>query len=139
MRTATPILLLAVIALGCAGSPQQQEALAGAEATATKPPLPYPRLDSDLNAVLASDRPLATASERGFRVTDDRLQVTITAVADRAGEVSVWLEERGALKVASAGDQVQADVDLELLRQLDRHPAVLAVRQPSVVRDPKLH
>ena len=101
---------------------------------------PYPRLDGALNAVLTSDRPLETAVERGLRVQEERIQVTISTAAPlRVESLSGWLSEQGAHNLSSAGGEVQADVSVELLRALAERDEVLSVRRPAAIRDPALH
>ena len=125
MRSTALVLVLVLVAvvLSCSaaprgGPPQGGEAPA-AEVAAAKPPPRYARLDDALNAVLASERPLDVAAERGIRVREGRLQVSIVAVPERLEELKSWLDERGARNVSSAFGEVQAEVTVELLRALD--------------------
>jgi hypothetical protein len=104
-----------------------------------KPTPPYPRLDGALNAVLASERPLETAVERGLRVQEERIQVTISTAPQRVASLSGWLSEQGAHNVSSAGGEVQADVSVEVLRALAGRDEVMSVRRPAAIRDPGLH
>jgi hypothetical protein len=142
MRSTTVVLLLASVALSCADAPRTGSSPGAqpptADAVATKPAQRYARLDDALNAVASSERPFEVAAERGLRVRDGRIQVSILTEPARLGSLEAWLAERGASNLASAGDVVQAEVSVELLRALDRQPAVRAVRRPSVIHDPRL-
>jgi len=104
-----------------------------------KPTPPYPRLDGVLNAVLASDRPLETADERGLRVQEERIQVTISTAPQGVEVLTVWLSEQGARNLSSADGEVQADVSVEVLRALAGREEVRSVRRPTAIRDPGLH
>jgi hypothetical protein len=142
MRSTSVLLMLASVLLSCSAAPRSApphggQAPAGEDAAA-KPPPRYARLDSALNAVLESERPLEVAAERGIRVREGHLQVTIVAVPDQVGELKSWLEVHGARNVSAASAEVQAEVTVDLLRALDRQPAVRAVRKPSAIRDPRL-
>ena len=160
MRGIAILATLAIVTLSCAGTPPIEEqptvvpseeaptaapveepattVPAGDVPTAAKAPPAFPKLDRTLNAVLASSSPLDTATDKGCRVLDERIQVTIVTDADQVAEVQTWLEESDAQQVSSSGDELQAHVSIDLLRKLNRHPAIRLVKRPIYVTDPGL-
>jgi hypothetical protein len=151
-----------IITLSCAGTPPVDEPVGsgsgdetppaavaeGDAATAIAPdeapqadkaPQAFAKLDAGLNAILASEDPMQTAADSGYRIKDERIQVTIVTGDDQLADVQQWIEDNDAQQVSAAGNEVQAHVSLDLLRKLGRHPGIEYVRQPTYITDPGLN
>ena len=162
MRATAVLAFLVIITLSCAGTPPVDEPVVtspedeapptemaqGDAATtitedqapqADKAPPAFAKLDAGLNAILASPDPLQTAADSGYRVKDDRIQVTIVTEPDQLADVQQWIEDNDAQEVSTAGHEVQANVTLDLLRKLGRHPGIQYVKQPTYITDPGLN
>jgi len=96
--------------------------------------LPYPRLDTRLNRLLAEEEKPGLVQALGLRESSGQVQVHIESEPGRRQELESWLAAQGAQRILVAGDAVEAFVSRKTLEQLAQHSAARFVRTPSYYR-----
>ena len=136
LRVVTGGVLLSILALGVDGLSSAD----GDMMTRPTSPKRAPRfatLDVGLNRALAAERPHVEAARLGFRTDGSRVQIVAVTERGQAPAVERWLVSEGATFVLSAGNLVQAFVDVALLPALDEREDVLHVRRPPYLPRPQ--
>ena len=100
----------------------------------TKEPPRYPKLDSSLNRLAATDRTIGKAGAGGSGATSDPVLVTFDVEAHRVDDVRQFLEERGVFVLNVGGDYIEAHVPRGVLGAASEQEGVLRV---ETVRPPR--
>jgi len=125
VRAGLQILLMIVVlpgAMSHAGvqkSPPTIPSKLSAPGLQTKMAPMYPKLDYDLNRIIAAGDPMKEAIRLGYRTRDQRVQVYVLVEDDMVEEITRWLSGHGAAYISSANDIIQAHVTIEALRLLN--------------------
>jgi hypothetical protein len=86
-----------------------------------------PKLDSQLNQVVASSDPTGMAASLGLRLNEGKVQVRLVLASNDAS----FLKEFGVEPGSQAGQEIQAFVPLDQLCEIANHEQVLAIRIPA--------
>jgi len=86
-----------------------------------------PKLDSQLNQVVASADPLSTAASLNLRLKDGKVQVNLVLASEDAS----FLKDFGGEPGSQAGREIQAFVPIDQLCAIANLEQVLAIRIPA--------
>jgi hypothetical protein len=89
--------------------------------------LPCPKLDSQLNQVLASEDPLATAKQSKLNIKEKKIQVVIVLKDQDTAFLQDYEVEIGS----QSGSEFQVFAALTQLCKLSNRDEILAIRLPS--------
>jgi hypothetical protein len=96
------------------------------EIKGTKSPA-CPKLDSQLNQVVASSDPLKMAATLKLRLNEGKVQVRLVLASDDLS----FLKEFGVEPGSQAGQEIQAFVPIDQLCKIADREEVLAIRIPA--------
>jgi hypothetical protein len=86
-----------------------------------------PKLDSQLNQLVASSDPLKMAASLNLRLNEGKVQVRLLLVGDDPS----FLKESGVELGSQAGQEIQAFVPIDQLCEISNLEEVLAIRIPA--------